>query len=214
MTADPTSYENNLSTINAYAWKVLRRVHAAGWRHISLEDVQQELGIAWMRANKSYNPQAGAAFKTYLYQGMRLHVNAWLRSEAYSVGGSLSLDETSFGAEGDDGSLHEVIAAPGVAQDEELVEKQTEARVMARLSPLSQLVLRLLQNPPDLLVQEFRAMRAKYDYARERGMIIALPTEISLTVIFMFLGLSRTLRGNVRREIKEAVERTNGWKTI
>lgn len=208
----PTAtFEANKRYIDVFAWKVVRRMHAAGARGLDVADIQQELAIAWMKAVEKWNPELGVPFGAYLHTGMRLHINRWAKVE---IGASqfapFSIDSAATSTDDEQQGLHEVIADTSQTPEEACHYKMMRAEVGRYLSPVADLFLKMLEDPPQELVDIFRAKQAKAKYARERGISCFEYRSITEALVFDLLGLGSFERTRVRAEIKKAVARVKG----
>lgn len=64
------------------AWKVYRRVRAAG-AQVGIEDVIQEAYVGLLLAQRSFDPSRGAKPITHAYRVTLNHLNAWADRECY-----------------------------------------------------------------------------------------------------------------------------------
>jgi hypothetical protein len=195
--------------VKAFAYKVLKRVHALGAKSQTLDDIEGELWIAWCLACDRFDPTAGAAFKTFLYRGMRLHINRWIektfeRFHDETVAASLEASYGSEEASGANGStLGEVIADTAERQDETFQKENCFAYALTRVSDRAKLFLTFLKdNPPELMVR-MRDLEAKAAHAKELGVSYAMPHRITSAMIFDFMGASRVERKQIMDEVTQ-----------
>lgn len=196
------------ASIDAFAFKVLRRLHGLGARSHTLEDVQQELWVAWCKACEAYRPDHGASFSTFLYTGMQRHINRYVEKNFERFHGetvALSLDSSesvSAGNDGtDDATLGESIADTVAGADVMLEQEQNFAYAMTRLSPRAQQFMTFLKDQPIELLQQLRALEAKGAYAKQRGISIATPQRLTTFMVFDLMGASRSERQKILEEV-------------
>lgn len=196
--------------INSFASKVLRRLHQLGARTHTLDDVKQELWVAWCKACEAYKPEGGASFSTFLTNGMRLHINRYVEKNFERFH-----DETialSLEAHGSDGQgegsqeanrLSDTVADKTPLQSEELERESCFAYALSRLSPRAVQFVTILKDQPKELIEEVRRLEEKSHYAKERG--ITYPTAHRLTspMIFDFMGASRNERKQIMDEVQQ-----------
>lgn len=208
-----TAYEVNKRLIDSFAWKVVRRMHAAGARAVDIADIQQELAIVWIKAVERWNPEQGVPFGAFLTNGMKHHVNRWASRE---VGASqfapYSLDTMQTSTEDEQQGLHEVVADDTENPEETCHYKMMRAEIGRYLSPMADLFIRMLEEPPKELVDVFRAKQAKAAYARSRGIPCFEYRTISESLVFDLMGVGPYERKLIRQEIKKAVDRVKGMK--
>jgi DNA-directed RNA polymerase specialized sigma24 family protein len=201
-----TAYETALPYIRKFAHRVRRRI--SGGTSAQFEDIIQELSIAWMTAARNWNPEFGVPFLAYLQRGMQQHVNQWANKEFRNS--HLSMDsEVGGGDEGDveEGVGHRLLADDKPTPAETVEAVQFKARLVSKLTPRARQFLELLENPPAELVAELQALRAKRDYAAERGIRGYIVTRVTAAMIFDLMGLKTHQRTQVTREIEIALER-------
>ncbi len=184
--------------IHATAWKVMRRLHAAGAASVQYDDVKSELMVAWCLARDHFDPAQGVPFTPYLMRGMYNHINRWIEREINN-GRHLSLD---FEADGDEGVGHMVVSDDSAPIDEALAEKQTLDRFMAKLTPRARQFMTLLAEPPAELVEIKIAIAARVRYAKDRGYPRAFSNRVSCLLVFDFMGASASERMSIMRQIK------------
>lgn len=196
---DPKDSEK---AISSFAYRVLRRLHQLGARSHTLDDVKQELWIAWCKACESYRPDCGAQFSSFLYRGMQLHINRYIeknfeRFHDQTIAVSLDLEPSSI----EDASLGDVIADDKAKTGEEFENEDCFNYALSRLSPRAAQFLTLLKEQPIDLVDEVKCLEAKADYARERGIAISTSHRITTPMIFDFMDASRTERKQIMDEV-------------
>ncbi|MGV1754795.1 sigma factor [Agrobacterium sp. CG674] len=204
---DPKDSEKAISKFSS---KVLRRLHQLGARSHSIDDVKQELWIAWCKACESYDPAAGAQFSTYLHLGMQRHINRYIEKNFerfYDGTIALSLDGTETGEDmGGVGTLADVVADPNARQDTEVEQESCFAYALTRLSPRAKQFITILKEQPKDLIEEVRRLEDKAEYAKERGITFATAHRITTPMVFDFMGASRTERKQIMDEVTQIGE--------
>lgn len=195
--------------INAFAAKVLRRLHQLGARTHSLDDVKQELWIAWCKACEAYRPEGGASFSTFLTNGMRLHINRYVEKNFerfHDETIALSLDQRGTGGEfvgSEDALLGDAIADSAPLQNVEYDNENCFAYALTRLSPRAKQFVTILKDQPKELIEEVRRLEEKSEYAKERGITYATAHRLTTPMIFDFMGASRTERKQIMDEVQQ-----------
>ncbi|KAA5604348.1 hypothetical protein F1188_15920 [Roseospira marina] len=204
ITEDPLDPKAVEHLVNTLAWRVSRRMTAAGARLVESADIRQEIWIAWTRARDSYDPTSKVPFGAYFWRGAMRHMNQWCRQMEQTdvkIFG-LSLDDQLT----DDASLHEVVEDTSVVSAEENVRlSERRSRVLAKLSPLARRFLELLESPPPELYAEIQALQDRMAWARERkvrGGRGSTTTRVTTAFVADVMGLDRMTRRTVYRELE------------
>ncbi|PZR92069.1 MAG: hypothetical protein DI537_14685 [Stutzerimonas stutzeri] len=195
--------------VRAFARKVLRRIHALGGRSHTIEDVEQELWLAWCKCRESFNPEAGAAFSTYLFTGMRLHINRYIHDQFerfHDQTIAMSLDAEAQG-DSEGASFSEIVPDQRDGQDIELERSDNFAFAMSKLSPRARQFLTFINDQPQELLDEVKRLEAKSEYARSRGVACAVPRRLASSIVLDLMGCSRAERAKILAEVHEMGER-------
>ncbi len=194
-------------TIKAFAYKVLKRAHALGARTVLFEDVESELWVAWCLACDAYKNDGGAAFSTFLYRGMRVHINRWIeknfeRNHAETIAASLDMPVGSSDSETRQ-TLGDLTADTHEVHDATYQREDCFAYALTRVSNRAQMFLTFLKdNPPELMVA-MKDLEAKAAHAKEIGACYAMPSRITTAMIFDFMGASRAERKQIMDEVTQ-----------
>lgn len=192
--------------IDKYSWNVLRRLRATGVRSAELEDIRQELMMAWMTAVRLWNPELGVPFAPYLMNGMKRHIFRWANYEIEEhCFAPISIDKPL--SDDNDTTIGETIASDDMPADEALYEATAKGFVLEMLSDRARQLLTMLADPPDELIDVFRAMRAKAEFAQKMGVATFIPAQISEGLVFDMMGASRPERTALRKEIAHAANK-------
>ena len=193
--------------IKSFGGKVLRRLRAAGCSTMQLEDILQELSIAWYLASKGFEPNDKVRFKTYLYSTMRQHINRWAEKELrHTRATAFSLDD-SFLSDDEEKGSHDIISADDVSADDIVLAKENRKRVLDTVSSRAQQFYQFLDNPPMELVQELRGLQSKAAWARSRGIRAIAPKSINSAVVFSLMDATRFERSAILKELSVATQR-------
>lgn len=197
---DPKESE---AQVRAFARRVLRRVHSLGARSATLDDIEQELWIAWCKACEVYDPKFGAAFSTFLFRGMRQHINRYVESTyerfhqqtvAMAIDAPLSEDGAS---------LSEMIEDSSIDFEADFEQEQNYEFAVQHLSERARIFVSLLKDQPEELTQEFRKLQLRSDYAKQLGIPHATPQRLAAYLIFDFMGASRGEREEITAEVEQ-----------
>ncbi|OWZ90470.1 hypothetical protein B9J07_28200 [Sinorhizobium sp. LM21] len=193
--------------VKSFAYKALKRVHALGAKSQTIDDVESELWIAWCIACDRYDAEAGAAFSTFLYKGMRLHINRWIeknfeRFHEETVAASLDA-QVDHGEDGQGAEIGELVADTAERQDERYQREDCFAYALTRLSPRAGQFLKFLKDHPPELVKMMKDLEAKAAFAKQQGVTYAQPHRITSSMLFDFMGASRVERKQIMDEVTQ-----------
>jgi DNA-directed RNA polymerase specialized sigma24 family protein len=210
--------------LHHFSHQVARRMRAYGVRVFDVQDVYQECTIAWCVARNAFDESRGVPFTPYMINGVRMHINAWLRKEMGDkcIAITSSLQDATFEKGtlgdiiGDDTESAEDALINGEQQlafvdlvsdgaesaEDTILKRQERARNLRRLSKEARTFLTLLENPPDELVEEFKRIRERTAYGRAMGFPSASPKRISSSLVFELMGATHAQRAGVYREIE------------
>lgn len=216
--AAQVTVEQHVKLIKGTAWKVYRRLEAAGVRGLNVADIEQEFWIAWCYARDSWDPKHNVPFGAYLVRGMRQHINRWADRECrHFLTAPVDLDAE---ISDDDTTRHDLLADTKTAgPDTVLIEKDQRDYIqdplrwrngMNKLSERARQFIQLLDNPPAEIVEIFRALRARAEYARQRGVTaVAAPQSITSSLVMDIMGCNRLERASIYAEIRDLIEEVN-----
>lgn len=203
------SLQKCMPLIKSFGYKVLRRMNAAGCFSVQIEDILQELSIAWHLASQGYKSDSGAQFRTYLFSTMRQHINRWVETELrHTRMTAFSLDD-SFGSEEEEGDGHKIVSIEEKNASDFVLEKESKKRVLNIISPRARQFCEFLDNPPMELVCELRGLQSRAKWARSRGIPSLSPKFINNAVVFNFMEASRPERTEILKEVKAAIAKVS-----
>lgn len=196
-------------TINSFAFKVLKRLHALGARSQTLDDVKQELWIAWCKARDNFNPEAGVLFNTYLHSVMRNHINRHIelnfeRFHEQTI--ALSLDYEMEGEDGEGSSVHDVLADTATPTAEVVEGDSVFRYACSRLSPRARTFVTVLNEQPQELLEEIQRLKEKSQHARELGVPYAQPGRLTSAMVFDLMQAGRVERTTILAEVSQLGE--------
>lgn len=194
--------EDSMPAINSFARRVLRRVTAAK-SVITVDDIVSECTIAWCIARDNWNEASGVPFLAYLRIGMRNHINRWVEKELREHSAShLEFDKPH--SENGDGDLYEVFADERADLPDDILEQNDRrAKQLSRLSPRARQFVELLDSPPKALVDILQALKARQEFAMQRGVPAApVPKRILMTLVFRFMGATPREQTQINEELE------------
>lgn len=194
----PIKFENYDRLIRMCAHKAHMRLKAAGCSTM-FDDVYQEMCMTFVKAQRNFDPSKGNAFSTFLVRACWHNINRWAKGEFAHVAASLD----SVVGDEDDREHHELIADGAPTIEDELMAREIRAKRLAKLTPLARKFVDLLENPPPALVRELKALQARCELGRSRGIAGArAPSSISPAFVMDVMGLSRGQRNRVYAELE------------
>ena len=229
--ASQTPFSEHEKLLRFIAFKVLRRVHAAGAATAQLEDIFQELCIAWCQARDKWNASHNVPFGAYLMRGMSHHINRWAQRELrehtiapFDLDQSDSAHTGQIGAKPHNGlSLHEVIADESHEPiDEALITKDLrdyarnpirwrDMRLSEPLLPETEKYLDLMDNPPPALIKMISGIQMRAAYGRKQLGIpsASAPKRLTGGLIFDIMGIDPKCRVAVQDQVKRLQAQVN-----
>lgn len=213
-------FEQHRKLLLSIAHRVKRRMYAAGDKSVQLEDIFQELVIAWCKARDKWEPTHNVPFGAYLMRGMSNHINRWVDRELRQRNiAPFDLDAEFSGEE--EGTLHDILADEMQPTPEEAVIamdirdyaknplrwRQPPAgwRQHKELTPNAKKFVELLADPPMAIMQIFHGLQARAEFARKTLKIHSAvgPTRITGSFILDVMGVSdRTERADIYNQVK------------
>jgi DNA-directed RNA polymerase specialized sigma24 family protein len=196
-------------TINSFAFKVLKRLHALGAKSQTIDDVKQELWIAWCKARDNFNPELGVTFNTYLHRVMRNHINRHIelnfeRFHEQTI--ALSLDFEMEGEDGDGSSVHDVLADTATPAATLVEGNSVFNYACGRLSPRARTFVTVLNEQPQELLEEVRRLAEKSQHARELGVPYAQAARLTSAMVFDLMQAGRVERTSIIAEVTQLGE--------
>jgi len=206
MGADITFTRDHDRVIRSFAFKVLKRAHSAGASSVSMDDIYQELCIAWCRARDAWDAQYGVPFLAFLNRGMHHHINRWVQSQIDN-GRCVSL-EAPVGGIGEEGTeKHDRIPDEnGLAGIEEFELADFKDFVSARLSPRARTFLQLIAEPPQFLRDAVRQGQARASAGRARDINGFAPARVTAAMVFDFMDATNRERVAIYKELRKVIE--------
>lgn len=201
---DYRDHRTSAKAITAFAFKVHRRAQQAGDRSHQLEDIKQELWVAWTLAVEAFKPEGGASFSTFLFTGMQRHINRYMKNNVTKRHGevtALSMDFT-FGDD-ESGSFAEMVPDNAASPSQNIEEQSSLAYAMRRLSPRAQQFVTILRDQPEELLNEVQRLEDKADYAKSRGISMATAHRLTTIMVFDLMDAPRSERRSILDEVEQ-----------
>ncbi|MCG5512778.1 sigma factor [Ectothiorhodospira shaposhnikovii] len=203
---DQTSYENNLGLILHIARKCHARILAC---HIPMEfdDVVQEISLTWLMARDKFDPDAGFRFSTYFVKSAYTGINRLVETQTRLT--TFSYDEP-MGDDQEGSTMLDLFESDIPGPEAEYDREAQYERNCRSLSKLALTALNWLIDPPDFVMDEYRAMRAQADMAQRQGFATRCAKDVDLVLILNCLcktfGVSKAERYSILRELRAIYE--------
>lgn len=176
--------------VEGFAAQAHRRLRAAGCSTLQIDDVRQECWIAWCKARDTWQEGGGASFRTYLNNGMALHLRRWMMNQKANARMSAMGENAIAAAEAQ---------ADETDFEDAILAREARAGVLRRMTPATRQVLALAVEPPAWLAAEVKAMHDKVRWCRSRGFVTRERPLVSL--VMEALGLTPVERKRVTAEM-------------
>lgn len=200
-------YRDSEKAVNAFTARVARRLIAAGAPTHMIEDLKQELWVAWCLARDSYSDGYSVPFGAYLWGGMKRHINRWIEKNVqrrYTEVVARSLDEAF-----DEGrsstnttKLSDVVPSKDPTPVEIVEIENAWQHALTLLKPETRKFMELLRDPPDELIEQVRQIKARSDYARSQGVSIPHTNRVTTAMVFSLMNIRRADRTVISAEIQ------------
>jgi DNA-directed RNA polymerase specialized sigma24 family protein len=190
--------------LRSMASKFHRRATAAGAASLQIDDVFQEMCVAWCQARDAYNSNYQVPFTAFLVRGVRNHCNRWINKQITEGQDKLELDADFDNDNETAADRHSVVADESVVSPEEAAVMADHRAVQREiLSPLAQKFLEILENPPPAIYRILDAMQAKRAYAQSRGVVPGFTfKQIKAPLVFELMGLDVATREKIKKELQ------------
>lgn len=179
--------------------------------HLEYDDLFQEASLSFMDCRKTFNPDKGVKFITYLGYAVINRLNR-ITGDCIKTQMGLSTISIDNAKDEDGATLHEQIADDQPGAEEMLEREQCLQQRMARLSPVARMVINMTALPPPELVEEFEAFRTRCARERELHNVRSIaPRELNSSFILAHylpavIGLSLTQRRALNLELNRFAE--------
>lgn len=196
--------------VNNFAFKVSRRLFAAGDHSLKLEDIRQELWIAWCLAVESFDEKQGIPFLAYLRNGMKNHINRYVEKHVTRRHDEvIALSLESKGSDDTDSvpELHTTLPSADPLPDEDYAKRMSVRALCSKLSPTARQFVSLLYEEPEPLMKEVFAMKCKSDFASSMDLVFMNTGRLTKSMIFDLLGVERLKRKGVVDEVEKAIRK-------
>jgi DNA-directed RNA polymerase specialized sigma24 family protein len=206
---DYANYQASERLVHSLANRVVRRLRSIPQKVMSKEDIEQELWVAWCKARDSYSSDYGVPFAAYLSRGMKLHINRVVEVQIERFKEqtfALELDRPMDSADGEGGTLMDVIPSDTVGADEYVERNDTFQRAIETLSDRARIVVTLLNDQPQELLGEALLSQKKAEFSRTLGAPFLPTMRITTSMVFDLIGANRSERRKIMLEIKSLGE--------
>lgn len=180
----PKFYQKNVGLIRTAARRVTARALAIGSGTLDYEEMEQELTEVFIRAFDGYDPSK-YRFSTYFMRAAFNHANRIIKKQEIErvANGTQSVEEMGERLDSDDGLSMTVEDVTSIRPEEAAQMQSLMRSWTAQLSELAQAMLSMSLEPPEWLVEEFRAQAGHIEYARELGAVRRSRSEINASYV-------------------------------
>lgn len=197
-----SSAEKYARLVRATAYRIYRQREMLR-ASLELDDLEQELWIVLLRAEKMFNPDLGFAFSTYFTRAALNFASNFEAKQRVRAGVNMPLYEW----EDEDG----LSAVSRISSESELAEDVVAANdfqqnILKSADPRMAVVMSLLHTEPEVIAREGRALDAKSEYARSMGVEREVGAGVGLPDLFHLIGVSRSQGYRMVAELKKQVE--------
>lgn len=172
----------------------------------TIDDIVQELSVAWLEAVEKYDPKGGASFSTFLHIGMLRHINRYIQKQyelqLTSPQNSLSIDESIDGDNMKSITFSDIITDRMPRADQQVECESCYNLVTRNLSERARQFVNLLRNPPIELISALDELSEKAMYAKRLGYNYVTVKRVSANIIFGLMGARRNERDKIIKEIR------------
>jgi hypothetical protein len=193
--------------IKRNAYKVMRRLQAAGASFLQMDDIEQEMWVAYSIARDRYDPASNVPFLAYFTLGLRNHVNRCIERHIERNPGqtyALSLQQS---VDPDDNSTLEEAVPSSVNTEREIGEKLTYEYALTQMRPLTAQFVRLMVELPEELCAEALKAQAKASHGRSMGITVSIQRQVTKKMIFDLLDCTPAERRSILNEIESFGEK-------
>lgn len=200
-------FQENENLIHFATQKALGRLLRSGLGdRVEYEEIYGELTEVFVRSFNQYDPER-SKFSTYFVMASTNHITSKIE-KMYRLEIKLDSIDATVGDE-DSSALVDLMASSDTSFEDEL-ELQSELKFMREsLSPLAVRLLDYSINPPEFIVNEFKAQRAQVALASSLGLKTSHSTEITIQFVANCLR-DTTDSPETLKFIKSAVDEVKG----
>jgi len=179
--AQPPKWEDYERFVAQLSWKSHRRSRMAG-RPMEFDDIFQEAATAYVRALRTFKPELGFRFITYLGAAVNSSLaNYKKKMDRQLVGRTVSLDSMLE----EDGDAHEVFPGYDPSPLDELMATDSLENSLRELGPLGEQMIEWMISPPPEIEAELNALRWKFAEMNRRG-IRRNAVNLEMDIRFLF----------------------------
>lgn len=211
MTLNTPDYGKSVRIVNGFANRVQRRLASLPQGVMSLDDIKQELWVAWCKAAESFDESRGVPFEPYLRRGMQRHINQIVHTniEKFPEQTFASSLDKQIG-DGEGATLSEVVPSDQPSALELLEKEGAWEEAVGALTPRARQFITLVRDQPNELLEETLLSDHKETMAREINVPFSNVRRVTTSMVFDLMGASSGERSKISREIKEVGEKVHG----
>tara|TARA_R110000851_G_C13102760_1_gene569368 strand:- start:104522 stop:105169 length:648 start_codon:yes stop_codon:yes gene_type:complete len=191
-------YEDHMGAVIDITRRAYKRACAANMP-VEFEELKQEVSLAWVKANATFDPSLGNKFSTYFYRVAysSSFLDKLFRETAHQTI-DLGITSGTIQTEDGDAQISDITASNAAEPDLELIIAENFDRFYTGLKiPDSRLAIDMLIDTPDYLELEFQAQMQKAEDKRSVGINSRGQRDLNLSFIIRFIAKLRN-KGNSR----------------
>lgn len=218
MTATATATDNEFSYqyregddidnwMKYFSYKVLRRMHSAGAKSVSFEDVYSECKLALFTSMRRYNSNLNVPFKPYAFTGIKMYVNKWVEKQiSYDINASYKLDQ-AISDDMDGTTLGDIIEDENEESHENFNKDEIINKIYNDLSFKARVYYKLVLDTPRSVVDEFRKVQERIRHSNDIGYKKPIPKTISDSFYYDVMNITPVEGDLIKREIEEVARK-------
>lgn len=197
------SPQQDARIIKNLAWRYARHLG----RSRDLADVEQEFWIEWTKAREFFDPDCGVSFEAYLTKLCKRRVSNLLKSD-YSLkrsGFNVSMFDR-LGSSEDSETIEDRLQGDYEDPVDRIARLERAKGVLSVMSKPLRQVVEILTSDHPLVMREVEAARAKADFAKTLGIVLGRPSDVTVGMTDVILGVSRNTRNSRLNEHQKAIK--------
>lgn len=198
-------FKANVGLVHTVSRQGFARLQSAGVA-MDYDDVFQEMSMVFLKAYEKFDATRGFKFSTYFFMAAYNRLNSWAQGliEERIKHGVVSIQEMNSSDDGEDFDLDQVLMADENTPEAQYQVTEFLEHVAKSLSPLAQLILVWVMQPPPELMTEVRKAEAYALYGRQRGYNSKCMVSVSPRYVANFIRMiSNVSQPETERALKE-----------
>ena len=206
MSMDHRDHKAVAEQVERLARSYHRRFQRSFGASLTVEDLEQEFWIVWVRVRDKFDPERGYDFRALL--GVSIKNQAIKLAKFHGARVSLTPVSLNNNA-GDEGTnqILDMVPALDPSVESEMIRRQTAQLRLAQMDERLRQMVEFLSDTPEELKKEVEASIAKAELGASMGARTTPPKRLTLTMLTEIYGLSRCSRYRLIDDFKEIMDR-------